>query len=180
VVTAKVALELPALAVIAAGETVMPKSCSERTVKAKLRECVKPAEVPVAVTAKVPLDIVTAMERTKVCLLPVGTLNGEAGDVVTPAGNPERVIVTGSGNPFCPTIDMVNVEVESPASAVIVAGDSVMLKSLAGDCEGGDGAGPLPQPTKLPTQSQIQTAIPTLTRVVGGQHARVVRVPNCC
>ena len=86
-VTAKLALEPPALAVIAAGESVMPKSCGEWTVKAKFPEWERPAAVPLAVTVKLPSDIVVGMERTRVWLPPAGTVKGEAGDVVTPAGN---------------------------------------------------------------------------------------------
>jgi hypothetical protein len=100
VVTAKVALEPPELAVIAAGDSVMPKSCIEWIVTARFPECVRPADVPLAVRVKLPSDIVAGMERTRIWLVPAGTLNGEAGDAVTPAGNPERVIATGSVNPF--------------------------------------------------------------------------------
>ncbi len=100
VVTAKVELELPTLAVMVAGDSVMRKSCSEWTVSARFPECVSPADIPLAVTVKLPADIVAGMERRSFWLLPAGMLNGEAGDVVTPTGNPERVNVTGSANPF--------------------------------------------------------------------------------
>ena len=99
-VTRKVGLEPPVLAVIVAGDSVMAKSCSEWTVRARFPECVRPADVPVAVTVKLPSDIVAGMERTRAWRLPAGTLKGEPGDVVTPAGSPERVIATGSVNPF--------------------------------------------------------------------------------
>ena len=100
-VTAKVELELPTLAVRVAGDTVMPKSCSsEWTVRARFPECVNPADVPLAVTVKLPADIVAGIERRIFWLPPAGMLNGEAGDVVTPVGNPARVIATGSANPF--------------------------------------------------------------------------------
>ena len=100
VVTAKVELELPTMAVRVAGDSVMPKSCSEWTVRAKFAECVSPADVPLAVTVKLPADIVAGIARARVWLLPTDRLNVEAGGVVTPAGNPERVIFTGSANPF--------------------------------------------------------------------------------
>ena len=100
VVTAKDELEPPPLAVIVGGDSVMPKSCSEWIAKAKFPECVMPADVPLAVTVKLPADIVAGMERARVWLLPAGTLNGEGGDVVTPSGNPERMVVTESVNPF--------------------------------------------------------------------------------
>ena len=99
-VTAKVELEPPALAVMLADDSVMPKSCSECTVRARFPERVSPADFPLAVTVKLPAAIVSGMERARVWLLPAVTLNGKAGDVVTPAGNPEKVIVTGSANPF--------------------------------------------------------------------------------
>lgn len=100
VVTAKVELELPTLAVRVAGDSVMPKFCnSEWTVRARFPECVIPADVPLAVTVKLPA-VAAGMERRSFWLPPVGMLNGEAGDVATPAGNPERVTATGSANPF--------------------------------------------------------------------------------
>lgn len=99
-VTAKLELGPPALAVMLAGDSVIPKSCNECTVKARFPECVSPADVPLAVTVKLPDGIVSGMERVRVWLLPAATANGEAGEVVTPAGNPEKVIVTGSVNPF--------------------------------------------------------------------------------
>lgn len=98
--TAKVELEPPPLTVIAAGDSVMPKSCSGWTVKTRFPECVSPADVALAVKVKLPADIVAGMARAMAWLLPADRLNGDAGDVVTPAGNPERVIVTGSVNPF--------------------------------------------------------------------------------
>jgi hypothetical protein len=100
VYTAKVELEPPPLTVIAAGDSVRPKSCSERTVKARFAECVRPADVPRAAMVKSPAGIVPGMEKARIWLLPAGMLNGAAGDVVTPAGNPEKVITTGSVNPF--------------------------------------------------------------------------------
>jgi hypothetical protein len=99
VVTAKVELE-PTVVVMVAGHNVMPKSCSEWTVRARFPECVNPAAVPLAVTVKLPADIAAGMERRNFWLLPAGMLKGEAGDVVTLAGNPERVIATGSAKPF--------------------------------------------------------------------------------
>ena len=97
--TAKLELE-PILVVTVGGDSVMPKSCSEWTVRARFPKCVNPAAVPLAVTVKLPADIAAGMERRNFWLLPAGMLKGEAGDVVTPAGNPERVTVTGSLNPF--------------------------------------------------------------------------------
>ena len=97
--TAKLELE-PTLVVTVGGDSVMPKSCSEWTVRARFPECVNPADVPLAVTVKLPADIVAGIERRTFWLPPAGMLNGEAGDVVTPVGNPARVIATGSANPF--------------------------------------------------------------------------------
>lgn len=174
--TAKAELAPPPLAVIAAGESAMRKSCGKWTVKVRFPECVSPADVPVAVTMKLPAEIVAGMERMRVRPLPAATLNGEAGDVVTPAGNPEIVIVTGSVNPFSPVIDTVSVEVESPASAVIAAGETVMLKSLAGDGE--VGVDPPPQPTKLPTHTEIHAITKARTGIPGGLCSCVVSILN--
>ena len=51
-----------------------------------------------------------------------------------------------------------------------------MLKSLAGEDEGV--VDPLPQLTKVPTHSKIQTVVKTLARVAGGRYMRIVRVPD--
>ena len=74
---------------------------------------------------------VAETDRVTVWLLPA-TLNGEAGDVVTPAGNPESVTVTASEKPFCSVIDTAKLEFELPALAVTVAGEIAILKSGAG------------------------------------------------
>ena len=58
------------------------------------------ADVPLAVRVKLPADAVAGMERVTVWLPPAGRMNGEAGEVVTPAGNPESVTATESLNPF--------------------------------------------------------------------------------
>ena len=71
-------------------------------------------------------------ETATVWLLPAATVNGEEGDVVTPAGKPESVAVTGSENPFWPVIDTAKLEFELPALAVTVAGVTARLKSGGG------------------------------------------------
>lgn len=71
------------------------------------------------------------MDRVTVWLLPAATTNGEAGDVVTPAGNPESVTLTESEKPFWPVIDTAKLELELPATAVTVAGVRAILKSGA-------------------------------------------------
>jgi hypothetical protein len=58
-------------------------------------------------------------------------LNGEAGEVVTPAGNPESASATEPLNPFSPAIEMVRLELDIPAFVVIALGDSPMLKFWA-------------------------------------------------
>lgn len=173
--TPKVEVEPPALVVMLAGDSVMPKSCSECTDKARLPECVSPADVPLAVTVKLPAGI-SGMERARVWLLPAVTLNGEVGEVVTPAGNPETVTVTGSLNPFRPVIDTVTVELGFPASVVIVEGDSAMLKSLAA---GGEvGVDPPPQLRRLPMHSQIHTVKNARDGATDRQYASISNFPN--
>jgi hypothetical protein len=93
-------LEAPAFTVSAAGESTMLKSGRGSTVRGRLAECVSPAKVPLAVRGKLPAATVAAMERVTAWLPPAGTMNGEAGEVVTPAGNPESVTATESLNPF--------------------------------------------------------------------------------
>jgi hypothetical protein len=55
-------------------------------------------------------------------------LNGEAGEVVTPAGNPESATATEPLNPFSPAIETVRLELDIPAFVVMALGDSAMLK----------------------------------------------------
>jgi hypothetical protein len=59
-------------------------------------------------------------------------VNGDAGVVVTPAGNPENATVTGSEKPPCAVVDNEKVESEPPALAVSADGDDAMLKSDRG------------------------------------------------
>ena len=75
---------------------------------------------------------VAETDRVTVWLLPAATVNGDAGDVVTPAGNPENVTVTVSENPLWPAIDTAKLEFELPALAVTVGGEIAILKSGAG------------------------------------------------
>jgi hypothetical protein len=71
------------------------------------------------------------MERATVWLPPAATVKGDAGEVVTPAGNPESATVTEPVNPFCAVVDTAKVELELPALAVIAEGIKAMLKSDA-------------------------------------------------
>jgi hypothetical protein len=68
------------------------------------------------------MDMVTAW------LMPAATLNGDDGEVLVPAGNPESVIVTEPVNPLSPVIDTVKAEVEPPVPSVIADGNSTRLK----------------------------------------------------
>jgi hypothetical protein len=56
-------------------------------------------------------------------------LNGEAGDVVAPAGNPVSVTAAEPVNPLRPVIEALKVELDVPAPVVIAFGDSAILKS---------------------------------------------------
>ncbi len=85
---------------------------------------------------------------------------------MTPAGKPEIAIVTASVNPFLAVVETVKVALELPASAVIVAGDTLMSKSLVPGLVG-EGAGPLPQPTKVDNHNAIQTMSKEPERVAG-------------
>ena len=77
----------------------MTCSCP-KTVKGNSIECISAADVPLAVRVKLPANTVDGTDKITVWELPGATLNGEAGDVVAPAGNPESVTTTGSVNPF--------------------------------------------------------------------------------
>lgn len=93
-------VEPPAVTVSAEGTVAMLKSSPGSTVKARVAECVRAADVPLAVRVKLPADTVGGMERVTVWLPPAGTLKGDAGDAVAPAGNPESVTITALANPF--------------------------------------------------------------------------------
>jgi hypothetical protein len=64
-------------------------------------------------------------------MLPAATLNGDAGEVVAPAGKPLIAMPTDPLNPFCPEAETVKVKPEPPGAVVIVAGDTPMVKSCA-------------------------------------------------
>jgi hypothetical protein len=55
-------------------------------------------------------------------------LNGEAGEVVTPVGNPESATATEPLNPLAAAIETVRLELDIPALVVIALGDRAMLK----------------------------------------------------
>ena len=59
-----------------------------------------PLEALSGLDLEVPAGTVEAMDSVTVWLLPAATLNGDAGEVVTPAGNPASVTVTDPVNPF--------------------------------------------------------------------------------
>jgi hypothetical protein len=61
--------------------------------------------------------------------MPAAIVNGEAGELVTSAGNPESVIVTGALNPFCPRIDTAKFELEPPVPTVMAEGNNATEKS---------------------------------------------------
>ena len=58
-------------------------------------------------------------------------MNGEAGEVIVPAGKPESVTATEPANPFSALIEAVKFELDIPAFTAIAAGDSAMLKAGA-------------------------------------------------
>ena len=80
-----------------------------------------------------PAVTVDGIDRVTVWLLPAARLTGKAGDVVTPAGNPESERVAELVKPFRPVIDTAKLVPELPATAVIAAGDRPMLKSCAAE-----------------------------------------------
>lgn len=108
-------------------------------------------------------------------MLPAATLNGAEGDVVAPSGNPESAMVTGLANPFWPTTETVNFELELPASAAIAAGDSIILKSLGG---GGGDAGDATHPTRLPSHRKIQAPPKPLHSVMDGRRINQSQMCN--
>jgi hypothetical protein len=158
--------------VIEAGETPKLKSCAGLTFKAICAECVSAEDVPLAVIVKFPAGTVTGMDKVTTWLLPATALNGDAGEVVTPAGRPEIVIAIEPANPFLPVVDIVKVVLESPASTEIVDGDRTIPKSWAG---GGGGEleviTPL-QPMKLNSHKQVPTNRKGLRRVLSRQSAK--------
>jgi len=175
--TVKLQLEVPGPAVIAVAERLMLKSCATVTVKGRLAVCVKTPDVPPTVNVYLPGCTVAGTDIVTVLVLPAAALNGAEGDVVAPLGNPESVMVTGLANPFWPTTETVNVEVELSGSAVMVAGDSVMPKSLGGGGGGGEDAGDAPHPTRLASHKKMQAPPNALRSVIDG--ARITHLQVC-
>lgn len=58
-------------------------------------------------------------------------MNGEAGEVVVPAGNPVSITAAEPINPFSPVIEALKLELDVPAPVVIAFGDRARLKSWA-------------------------------------------------
>jgi hypothetical protein len=173
--TVKLQLEVPGPAVIAVAERLMLKSCETVTVKGRLAMCVKTPDEPPTVKVYLPGCTVAGTDIVTVLVLPAAALNGAEGDVVAPLGNPESVMVTGLANPFWPTTETVNVEVELSGSAVMVAGDSVMPKSLGGG--GGEDAGDAPHPPRLASHKKMQAPPKALRSVIDG--ARITHLQVC-
>jgi hypothetical protein len=70
------------------------------TVRETLAAWVKMPDIPLTATGNTPVGDVEGMVRVTVWGLPAVMMNGEAGEVVDPEGNPERVIVTAPAKPF--------------------------------------------------------------------------------
>ena len=107
--------------------------------------------------------------RATCWLLFAGRVKGRAGDVVAPAGKPEMATVTESEKPFSAAVETVKAELELPATAVIVPGETLMVKSLGPGL--GGGADALPQPINVDNQNAMQTNRSRRT-VAGGGVAR--------
>ena len=101
------------------------------------------------------LDAVAGTDSATVWLLPAATLNGQAGEVVVPVGNPESVTAAEPANPFKPVIEAVKVELDIPAPVVTALGDRAMLKFSAG---GGVELGPLLHAIRLDKPMQRMNA----------------------
>ena len=102
------------------------------------------------------LDAVAGTDSATVWLLPAATLNGEAGEVVVPVGNPESVTAAEPANPFKPVIEAVKVELDVPAPVVTALGDRAMLKFST---SGGVELGPLLQAIRLDKPMQRMNAV---------------------
>ncbi len=170
----------------------MLKSCK---VTASCAEWESPAEVPVAVTVKLLVPSVGGIVNATVWLLPAAKLKGDAGDVVTPVGNPERVIATWPLNPFRPAVETANVEFEPFVSAVIAGGDTVRVKSVEGAGEGDVPVGvvedaPPPQPMRMLNDNQAQTMTEGIRTAAGAINLPIreifragrngVAIKDCC
>jgi len=125
------ALCVPSVTATWSGAVETLKSLADWTVKASAAECARAPAVPFAITLKLPAVAADGIDSVTAWLPLAATLNGAAGTTVAPSGNPENVTLTGSANPFWLVIETVK-DVAPPASAVMVAGDTAMLKSLGG------------------------------------------------
>ena len=64
-----------------------------------------------------PVCVVLSTSRVTAWLPPAITLNGEAGEVVVPLGNPVRLTATEPAKPFRLEIKIVKLALELPAAA---------------------------------------------------------------
>jgi hypothetical protein len=149
-------LEVPKAATTWLGDAATLKSLADRTVKFACAECASAEDVPLAVSVYVPADTVAGTESVTAWLAPAAISNGEAGDVVAPAGNPVSATVTELVNPPKPTIDTVKDELAPPESTEIVAGENAMLKSCVDPEEAG--LDPPPQPIPQVAHKHRKTA----------------------
>ena len=164
--TVKLEPELPGAAVMLVGEMPMLKSAEELIVNVIGAEWLSEPELAVMVSGKFPVDAGTDSVTFRLVL--TGALNGNAGDVVTPVGKPAITNVRAPANPFLPVVETVNVELEVPALAVTVAGDTATSKSW--DPGFGGGVDPLLHPTSVDNERRTQTS--TKAAISAGRRAQ--------
>lgn len=104
------------------------------TIKGRGAECLTVPLVPFAITVKLPAVTDAGTESVTAWLAPAARVKSDAGEVVLAAGRPDREMDTEPVKPFCPVIDMVNVEAAPPACCVRLVGEIATVKSCAGGC----------------------------------------------
>jgi hypothetical protein len=129
-----------------AGDTPIEKSWDALIVSVTEAEWVNEPDVPVTVSGKLPVDAAT--DSVTVCVSFTGMLSGKAGEVVAAEGKPEIETIIEPVNPFCAVVETVKLELEVPAVALTVAGETTISKSLIAVFVE-EGLGPLLHPTKV-------------------------------
>jgi hypothetical protein len=104
------------------------------------------APCPFTVSVASPAVAESAAVNETTCCPPALTLNGDAGEVVTPDGSPLNATATDPVNPPVPVTATVVVTPAVPRPTVTVEGATEIEKSGVGGGDGGDGLLPPPFP----------------------------------
>lgn len=121
--------------------------------------------VPETLSGNTPVGASTGTEKLTDWVPPVGSVNAELGELVTPAGNPDSVTVTGLLNPFLGVNEMVTAELVFPTTADAETEERLSVKSGRG---GGGGGWLLPPPPQATARERVMktTTVNAVDRII--------------